>query len=309
MGKPVRQTTGMYYDYQRWYDPSIGRFISTDPGTGSLANPQSLNPYASFLNSPTNYVDPDGGFPMPVNSPFTAIAAIFSEWLARAHDIPGTGYRIEWGPGAGAFHTIVVVSDPNAPKGWTKQVWKLDAPDSDVPWYHQGGRADTGAFTHQGYDPVDPELGGYAEGFGRLGAVEGATHALLGLSLVLSALDIYSAYVSDRNSGDGYTRTIQTASEQVAGWAGAYVGAEILGGYGLELGFEFGGPPGAAVGGLIGGLVGSIVGFMFGEQAVDNLIGPGAQGPYNGLPPCNELGIESSIFGNTGGFCPSGGVL
>src|SRR6266542_3233075 len=29
-GKPVSQTTGLYYEYQRWYDPSMGRFISED---------------------------------------------------------------------------------------------------------------------------------------------------------------------------------------------------------------------------------------------------------------------------------------
>jgi len=95
--------------------------------------------------------------------------------------------------------------------------------------------------------------------------------------------------------------------EQAAGRAGAYAGAEILGGYGLAIGLEFGGPPGAAVGGLVGGAIGSILGFMFGQQAFDNLVGPGAQGPYNGPPPCNELGIESSVIQNPGGFCPSGG--
>jgi len=31
-GKPVSQTTGLYDEYQRWYDPSAGRFISTDLG-------------------------------------------------------------------------------------------------------------------------------------------------------------------------------------------------------------------------------------------------------------------------------------
>jgi len=30
-GKPVSQTTGLYYEYQRWYDPSMGRFIGEDP--------------------------------------------------------------------------------------------------------------------------------------------------------------------------------------------------------------------------------------------------------------------------------------
>ncbi len=41
-GKPVSQTTGLYYEYQRWYDPSIGRFISQDPMAGYLSDPQSL---------------------------------------------------------------------------------------------------------------------------------------------------------------------------------------------------------------------------------------------------------------------------
>jgi len=35
-GKPFGQNVGLYYEYQRWYDPSIGRFISADPGIGSL---------------------------------------------------------------------------------------------------------------------------------------------------------------------------------------------------------------------------------------------------------------------------------
>ena len=30
-GKSFSSTTGLYYEYQRWYDPSIGRFISQDP--------------------------------------------------------------------------------------------------------------------------------------------------------------------------------------------------------------------------------------------------------------------------------------
>src|SRR6266567_2890282 len=44
-GKPVSQTTGLYYNFQRWYDPSTGRFISLDPKRGHLSNSQSLNDY------------------------------------------------------------------------------------------------------------------------------------------------------------------------------------------------------------------------------------------------------------------------
>jgi RHS repeat-associated protein len=61
-GKPVSQTTGLYYDYQRWYDPSIGRFVSQDPLAGRLSNPQTLNPYVYAGNTPTTYADPTGQF-------------------------------------------------------------------------------------------------------------------------------------------------------------------------------------------------------------------------------------------------------
>src|SRR5439155_10593813 len=64
-GKPVSATTGLYYEYQRWYDPSIGRFISQDPLAGHLSNPQSLNPYVYVTDTPTSSTDPtgmDGGF-------------------------------------------------------------------------------------------------------------------------------------------------------------------------------------------------------------------------------------------------------
>ena len=58
-GKPYSTATGLYYEYQRWYDPSTGRFISQDP-PGSVINPQSLNQYAYVANTPTSLVDPSG---------------------------------------------------------------------------------------------------------------------------------------------------------------------------------------------------------------------------------------------------------
>ena len=59
-GKPVSQATGLYYEYQRWYDPSTGRFISLDPLAGHLADPQSQNGYVYVRNLPTVLVDPTG---------------------------------------------------------------------------------------------------------------------------------------------------------------------------------------------------------------------------------------------------------
>jgi len=59
-GKPLSATMGLYYDYQRWYDPSIGRFISQDSIAGDATNPQSLNPYVYAVNSPATLSDPSG---------------------------------------------------------------------------------------------------------------------------------------------------------------------------------------------------------------------------------------------------------
>src|SRR5438874_13718043 len=46
-GKPVSQTTGLFYEYSRWYDPSTGRFISQDSDPGYRSDLQSLNPYTT----------------------------------------------------------------------------------------------------------------------------------------------------------------------------------------------------------------------------------------------------------------------
>jgi RHS repeat-associated protein len=52
--------TGLYYYGARYYDPTIGRFISADLIVKSYADPQNLNRYAYALNNPLKYVDPTG---------------------------------------------------------------------------------------------------------------------------------------------------------------------------------------------------------------------------------------------------------
>jgi len=78
-GKPVSQTTGLYYYYHRWYDPSIGRFISADPLSGQLSNPQTLNRYVYVADSPLNNNDPSGEF---INIVVGAIAGGLIGWAA-----------------------------------------------------------------------------------------------------------------------------------------------------------------------------------------------------------------------------------
>ncbi|MCW3978678.1 MAG: RHS repeat-associated core domain-containing protein, partial [Candidatus Bathyarchaeota archaeon] len=52
--------SGLYYFGARYYDPETGRFITEDPVTGSLNDPQGLNRYVYCRNNPHKYVDSDG---------------------------------------------------------------------------------------------------------------------------------------------------------------------------------------------------------------------------------------------------------
>lgn len=52
--------TGFVYMGARYYDPSIGRFASTDPVTPELGGSQALNRYAYVVNRPLAMGDPDG---------------------------------------------------------------------------------------------------------------------------------------------------------------------------------------------------------------------------------------------------------
>jgi RHS repeat-associated protein len=63
-GNPFQYTgrendgTGLYYYRARYYNPSLGRFISEDP-IGLEGGP---NPYAYVLGDPVSYTDPEGNF-------------------------------------------------------------------------------------------------------------------------------------------------------------------------------------------------------------------------------------------------------
>jgi RHS repeat-associated protein len=54
--------TGLYYYGARYYDPTIGRFISADTIVPDPANPQSLNRYSYCLNNPLKYTDSTGEY-------------------------------------------------------------------------------------------------------------------------------------------------------------------------------------------------------------------------------------------------------
>ncbi|MCG7410902.1 Hint domain-containing protein, partial [Paenibacillus sp. ACRRX] len=52
----------LQYLRARWYDPSMGRFISEDKNQGKIEEPDTLNRYTYVENNPLNGVDPTGEY-------------------------------------------------------------------------------------------------------------------------------------------------------------------------------------------------------------------------------------------------------
>jgi len=53
---------GLYYYGARYYNPSIGRFVTEDTYPGQMIDPQSQNLYVYVSNNPLRYVDPTGHY-------------------------------------------------------------------------------------------------------------------------------------------------------------------------------------------------------------------------------------------------------
>ncbi|MFC3798112.1 RHS repeat domain-containing protein [Cohnella sp. GCM10012308] len=64
--------TGLYYLRARFYDPSMGRFITKDTYEGQIDNPLSLNLYTYVGNNPLTHVDPSGNDAIVINAPTSA---------------------------------------------------------------------------------------------------------------------------------------------------------------------------------------------------------------------------------------------
>ena len=85
-GKEKDADTGLYYYEARYYDSSIGRFVSIDPWSGDLTDPQSLNKYAYTQNNPVKYTDPDGRMALCVAAAVVAFFTIENLNVAGAPD-------------------------------------------------------------------------------------------------------------------------------------------------------------------------------------------------------------------------------
>jgi RHS repeat-associated protein len=61
-GKELDGSTGLYFYEARYYDATLGRFISADTMVQSPTDPQAFNRYSYARNNPIIFNDPSGHF-------------------------------------------------------------------------------------------------------------------------------------------------------------------------------------------------------------------------------------------------------
>jgi RHS repeat-associated protein len=92
--------TGLYYLQSRYYDPTIGRFISSDGLLGETGNLLTHNMYAYCANNPVMYIDPSGeSFIFALGIGFL-LGAIIGGGFETASQINDNGFTLEdwdWG--------------------------------------------------------------------------------------------------------------------------------------------------------------------------------------------------------------------
>ena len=88
-GKEQDEATGFYYYGARYYEPSLSRWLSTDPLAEKY---QDFSPYNYTLNNPINLVDPDG---MQVGDPVNGIKVLISKGTFSTKQFVEEDYKRE----------------------------------------------------------------------------------------------------------------------------------------------------------------------------------------------------------------------
>jgi RHS repeat-associated protein len=125
---------GLYDFNARYYDPTIGRFVSADTMVPGAGNPQALNRYSYVFNNPLRYVDPSGHDPLD------------PEWEIQ--------WRTEHCPASNSqcaipdiarqerLYSIAYAGPKSGSRSWTKADWEYFTANRASVYESTVGRAD-----------------------------------------------------------------------------------------------------------------------------------------------------------------------
>ena len=290
IGQHTDTTSGLNYLNNRYYDPSIGVFLSVDPLVAKTGQP-----YLYAGGNPTTLTDPNG------------LCSVYSPTSGIIDD--GNGKCASSNTGQGGSHGSaggggITGADPRQ-------------------WCHVGvggpaaGNCGAPPLTGEYRNPSQvsavldylSQFGGSAAD-GAAGATEGATVSVAGYvtarGTTVLAYTRYRAGLADFGNGiapagkllvgtrwigrafvalqagvtafeswhatEGHTtiyRLSYSAVKTVVTTGGAVAGADAGAGWGATGGAAIGGPPGAVVGGLLGGVAGGLFGWWATDKVTD----------------------------------------
>lgn len=110
---------------QRYYDPSIGRFLSIDPRDANSDQPKTFNRYAYANNHPYKYVDPDGEFAFLIPVAVFIAKEVVAEVASRATN-GATDFLSVRRTGQNVAEGIRRVLQENCSFAWDMQVLTAD---------------------------------------------------------------------------------------------------------------------------------------------------------------------------------------
>jgi RHS repeat-associated protein len=124
--------TSLQYLRARWYDPSMGRFISEDTYEGDIKNPLSLNLYTYVENNPLKYKDPSG------NVPVIEMGAIEGRVTKKEKNAIA-----EWSDQAAYAASLLIYGSLYTPPGSQTFEAAMDATSGNGGGMYFGGKAGT----------------------------------------------------------------------------------------------------------------------------------------------------------------------